>query len=261
MRVNVVPKDSVLMNRKRTVLVLGATSAIARAVASELAARGFDLVLAGRDAEETGVLAGDLRLRHDVAVAAQMFDALSFETHSLFLDDCRAASRNDLFGVVLCFGYLGDQIEAEANFTEARRILDTNLLGAVSVLNLVARDLEAKREGFICAISSVAGDRGRQSNYIYGAAKAGLTVYLQGLRNRLSRAGVRVVTIKPGFVDTPMTFGRRGMFLVASPEAAARRIVRAILDGKEVSYVPGFWRLVMVGIRAIPERVFKKTRL
>jgi len=257
-----VPKRAALVNgRKRPVLVLGATSAIARAVAGELAARSFDLVLSGRDREELDVLAADLRLRHEVAVAVRTFDALSFDAHSRFVEDCRSASPNGLFGVVLCFGYLGDQSEAEVNFAEARRILDTNLLAAVSVLNILARDLEAKREGFICAISSVAGDRGRQSNYIYGAAKAGLTVYLQGLRNRLSRAGVRVVTIKPGFVDTDMTFGRPGMFLVASPAAAARRIVRAILEGKEVSYVPGFWRFVMLGIRAIPERVFKKTRL
>jgi short-subunit dehydrogenase len=244
-----------------TVLVLGATSAIARAIAGELAARGFDLVLAGRDAPEVEILAADLRLRHRVRADARPFDALAFETHGAFVEDCVAAAPDGLFGVVLCFGYLGDQARAESDFEEARRILDTNFVAAVSVLNPIARELESRRRGFIAAISSVAGDRGRQSNYLYGAAKAGLTVYLQGLRNRLSRSGVRVVTIKPGFVDTAMTFGRPGMFLVASPEDAGRRIARAVLGGKDVSYVPGFWRYVMLGIRAVPERLFKRLRL
>ena len=246
----------------RSVLILGATSAIARAVATELAARGFDLLVAGRDLEDLQTIAADVRLRHGVAAVPLEFDALSFDTHAWFLDECRtAASGNRLFGAVLCFGYLGDQAESEKDFAEARRTIDTNFVAAVSILNLLAAELEANRQGFLAAISSVAGDRGRQSNYIYGAAKAGLTVYLQGLRNRLSRSGVRVITIKPGFVDTRMTFGRPGMFLVASPESAGRRIVRAIVSGREVSYVPGFWRFVMFGIRAIPEKMFKKIRL
>ena len=255
------PRDSAT-GRGRTVLVLGATSAIARAIVTELAARGFDLLVAGRDLEDLQTIAADVRLRHGVTAVPLEFDALSFDAHARFLDECRtAASGNVLFGAVLCFGYLGDQAESEKDFAEARRTIDTNFLAAVSILNLLAAELEANRQGFLAAISSVAGDRGRQSNYMYGAAKAGLTVYLQGLRNRLSRSGVRVITIKPGFVDTRMTFGRPGMFLVASPETAAKRIVRAILGGKEVTYVPGFWRFVMFGIRAIPEKMFKKIRL
>ncbi|HEY3123583.1 MAG TPA: SDR family NAD(P)-dependent oxidoreductase, partial [Thermoanaerobaculia bacterium] len=150
---------------------------------------------------------------------------------------------------------------AQVDFSEAKRILDTNLIAAVSIFNLLAEHLEARGEGFLCALSSVAGERGRQSNYLYGAAKAGLSTYLQGLRNRLDRSGVRVVTIKPGFVDTRMTFGRPGMFLVASPEKAGRQIVDAIVKGNDVRYVPGFWRPVMLAIRAIPERLFKRMRL
>jgi short-subunit dehydrogenase len=246
--------------RTGTVLVLGGTSAIARSVASEFAARRFDVILAGREIAELETIAADLRLRHSVAAVPRKFDALAFESHPAFVEECRTACGNKLVGAVVCFGYLGDQAEGERNFEETRRIFDTNLLGAVSILNPIARHLEEKREGFVAAISSVAGDRGRRSNFLYGAAKAGLTVYLQGLRNRLSGSGVRVVTIKPGFVDTRMTYGRPGMFLVASPEAVGRRIVRAILSGKDVTYVPGFWRFVMFGIRAIPERVFKKTR-
>ena len=249
-------------NRPReTVLILGATSAIARAVASELARRGFDLLLAGRDAAELETLAGDLQVRYGGNAAARAFDALALETHKPFFEDCQAASSGTLHGVVLCFGYLGDQATAQADLVETRRILDTNLMAAVSIFNVIANDFEARRRGFLCALSSVAGDRGRQSNYIYGSAKAGLSVYLQGLRNRLFHSGVRVVTIKPGFVDTAMTFGRPGMFLVASPEAAGRRIVKAIIGGDDVAYVPGFWRVLMLLIRAIPERIFKRMRL
>lgn len=245
----------------RTVLILGATSAIARAVAAEFARRGFDLVLAARDPEELDTLAADLGLRYGVKAQRQPFDALALETHRAFVEDCRKASKDTLAGVVLCFGYLGDQTVAQKDPREARRILDTNLLGAVSILGSLANHFEAKRDGFLCALSSVAGDRGRQSNYIYGAAKAGLTVFLQGLRNRLFASGVAVITIKPGFVDTQMTYGLPGLFLVASPEKAARRIAKAVLQGRDESYVPGFWRPVMFLIRSIPERIFKRLRL
>ena len=245
----------------RTVLVLGAASAIARAVAGEFARRGYDLLLAGRDSAELDALAADLRLRHGVQAEGRPFDALAFDTHGAFVEACREASGDSLAGAVLCFGYLGDQSAAEKDPAEARRVFDTNLLGAVSILGLLANHFEEKRGGFLCAISSVAGDRGRQSNYMYGAAKAGLTVFLQGLRNRLLPAGVRVITIKPGFVDTQMTFGMPGLFLVASPEAVARGIVRAILKGKDQVYLPRFWRLVMLVIRLIPEKIFKRLRL
>lgn len=245
----------------QTVLILGAGSAIARAVAGEFAGRGYDLLLAGRDPEELEALSADLRLRHGVQAQGQAFDALSFDTHEAFLEQCRRAAKDTLFGTVLCFGYLGDQTLAQNDFREARRILDTNLLGAVSILSLLANHLESKREGFLCALASVAGDRGRQSNYVYGTAKAGLAVFLQGLRNRLFASGVRVITIKPGFVDTQMTYGRPGLFLVASPQAAGKRIVQAILRGADESYVPGFWRPVMLLIRSIPERIFKRMRL
>jgi short-subunit dehydrogenase len=162
---------------------------------------------------------------------------------------------------VLCFGYLADQQQAQKDFALARRTLDVNLTAAVSILELAADYFEERRRGFICALSSVAGDRGRQSNYIYCAAKAGLTVYLQGLRQRLARAGVQVTTVKPGFVDTRMTFGKAGLFLVATPEQAARGIVRAIRKKRDCAYVPGFWRWIMLVVRAIPECIFKRLRV
>jgi short-subunit dehydrogenase len=245
----------------QTVLVLGAGSAIARAVSDEFARRGYDLILAGRDIEELDALAADLRLRHGVRVRGLRFDAVAFDTHPGFVEESRKASQDTLAGAVACFGYLGDQSLAEKDRAEAQRILDTNLLGSVSILTLLADHFERRHAGFLCAVSSVAGDRGRQSNYYYGTAKAGLNVLMQGLRNRLSRSGVQVTTIKPGFVDTAMTFGRPGMFLVASPDAVGRKIVRAILRGKEECYVPGIWRFIMLIVRSVPEGIFKRMRL
>jgi short-subunit dehydrogenase len=206
-------------------------------------------------------LAADLSLRYGVKAQGRTFDALAFDTQPAFVEACRETSQDSLAGAVLCFGYLGDQAAAQKDPVEAKRILDTNLVGAVSILSLLANHFEEKRKGFLCALSSVAGDRGRQSNYVYGAAKAGLTVFLQGLRNRLHPSGVAVTTIKPGFVDTRMTYGRPGLFLVASPQAAAKRIVEAALKGEDQAYVPRFWWPVMLLIRLIPEKLFKRMRL
>jgi decaprenylphospho-beta-D-erythro-pentofuranosid-2-ulose 2-reductase len=247
----------------RTVLILGATSAIARALAAEFARAGSALILAGRDMEELERSAADLRLRHGVDAAVEPFDALDFDSHPAFFRSCTARVRGeaDEFGVVLCHGYLPDQRQAASDAAVARRVIDTNYTSAVSVLNLAADHLEQRRGGFICGLSSVAGDRGRQSNYLYGSSKAALSTYLQGLRNRLSRAGVRVVTVKPGFVDTKMTFGLPGMFLVATPERVAKDISRAIRRGRSVVYTPWFWRPIMLIIRTIPEFIFKRMKL
>jgi short-subunit dehydrogenase len=241
-----------------TVLVLGATSTIARAIAAELAARGFDLALAGRDEAELAAVAADLRARHRVKTTIRLLDALDVAGHPEAL---RPALTADLRGVVLAIGYLGDQRRAETDVAEARRIIDTNLTGCVTALNLVAAHLAVSGGGFVCALSSVAGDRGRQSNYIYGAAKAGLTTYLAGLRNRYAREGVRVLTVKAGVVDTRMSAGMPGSGLAASPARVARSVVRAVLAGRDTVYVPWFWRPIMLVIRAIPERIFKRLRL
>ncbi|HEX6748123.1 MAG TPA: SDR family oxidoreductase [Longimicrobium sp.] len=243
-----------------TVLVAGATSAIARAVAAELARRGHALVLAARDAGEAEAVAADLRVRHGISARAVAFDALDFASHVAFAERVIADEGDSLAGVVVALGWMGDGDASKHDADEARRTIDVNLTAVVSLLTPLADHLETRRAGFICVVSSVAGDRGRQSNYVYGAAKGGLSVYLQGLRNRLHPAGVRVVTVKPGFVDTRMTFGR-GRFLVASPARVARGIVRAIDRGADVVYLPGFWRPVMLAIRAVPERIFKRLKL
>jgi len=243
-----------------TVLILGATSAIASALAREFAAHHIDLVLGGRDSEELGALASDLSLRYGVRARTLLFDVLDTPAHTATLRALFSELGNTLAGAVVCTGYLGDQAKGQDDWEEARLILETNFTGCVSALNILANHFELRRAGFICAISSVAGDRGRQSNYIYGAAKAGLSVYFQGLRNRLYPAHVKVLTVKPGFVDTPMTYGRGGLFLVASPESVGKGIYRAIVKGQDVVYLPWFWRPVMFIVRLIPEAIFKRLR-
>lgn len=244
-----------------TVLVIGATSAMARAAAGELARRGHALVLAARDAAEAGAIAADLGLRHGVAARAVALDALAFDTHAAVLGEVIAAEGDRLEGALIAVGYLGDADRARGEWDEARRIIDTNFTACVSLLTVLAGHFERRGSGFLCVVSSVAGERGRQSNYVYGAAKGGLSVFLQGLRNRLFHAGVRVVTVIPGFVDSRMTYGKPGTFLVAPPEAVGRGIVRAIEGGRDVVYLPGFWRPVMLAIRSIPEALFKRLKL
>lgn len=244
-----------------TVLILGATSGIASALAKEFAAHKYDLVLGGRDRDELSALASDLSLRNSVRASVLAFDALDTQTHAAILTSFLTEAGNALAGAVVCIGYLGDQAKAQVDWEEARLILETNFTGCVSALNILANHFELRRAGFICAISSVAGDRGRQSNYHYGAAKAGLSVYLQGLRNRLFPAGVKVITVKPGFVDTRMTYGRPGLFLLASPESVAQGIFRAIVKGKSVVYLPWFWRPIMLIVRSIPETIFKRLKM
>jgi len=243
-----------------SVLILGATSAIASALAREFAAHKFDLVLGGRDREELNALTSDLSLRYGIRAGVLFFDALDTQTHASTLRSFLSGAGDALEGVVVCMGYMGDQAKGQCDWEEARRILETNFTGCVSALNILASHFEPRRAGFICAISSVAGDRGRQSNYLYGAAKAGLSTFLQGLRNRLFHANVKVITVKPGFVDTHMTYGRPGLFLVASPETVAKDIFRAIAKGKDVVYLPWFWRLIMLIVQSIPEAIFKRLR-
>ena len=245
---------------KEPILILGATSAIARHVAAAFARRGHALFLAGRDASEIQRLVRDMRVRFGIEAAGGGFDAEDYQGHSEFLRQV-LEQMGELHGVVVAFGYLGEQERAAHDFAECERIIARNFTGAVSIVNHCADYLEQRRAGFIIGISSVAGDLGRQSNYLYGSAKAGFSVYLQGLRNRLFFAGIRVLTVKPGFVDTPMTFGLPRLFLVASPEDVAEGIVRALRRGNEVVYLPWFWRWVMLVLKLIPDRIRKRLKL
>lgn len=246
--------------KNQAVLIAGATSAIARALAARLAAEGATLYLAGRDAAEIQRIAADLDVRYQASVSWGRFEAEDYSTHAVVVDEAiRTMGRLD--GVVVSVGQLGEQPEAEADFEHAQRIIHSNYTGAASLLAHAANHLEAQRHGFIVGISSVAGDRGRQSNYVYGSAKGALSLFLQGLRNRLHGSDVHVLTVKPGFVDTKMTFGKPNLFLVARPQQVASDILNALNKKKAVLYTPWFWRWIMVLIRTIPEPLFKRLSL
>ena len=242
-----------------TVLILGATSAIARATAAAFAAKGNDLYLAARDKDELERTAADLQIRYGVKVNYGLFDAEAIETHEPFFQAV-VQEMHGISGVVLAFGFLGDQLAAR-DFKIGANVIANNFTGAASFLSICANYFEPLQFGFIIGITSVAGDRGRQSNYVYGAAKGALSLFLQGLRNRLFSSGVRVITVKPGFVDTAMTFGMPGLFLVASPEYVGNRIVGALNKSSDIIYLPWFWRYIMLIIKHIPEFIFKRMKL
>lgn len=239
-------------------LVLGASSAIARAFARAAAAEGANVLLAGRDRSDLQASAADLKVRYGVEAEVLPFDAEDSGGHAAFAAAVEAAAGEAELNIFLAFGSMPSQAEIDRDFALAERTVRANYLGAMSVLQAFAPLLEAKGRGRVVALSSVAGDRGRIKNYVYGSAKAGLNAYLQGLRARLFRAGVFVTTVKPGFVDTAMTFGLPGMFLVASPQAVAARALKAALAGREEVYAPAFWWAIMTIMRNIPERIFKR---
>lgn len=243
----------------RTILILGATSPMARAAAARLASRGDRLFLASSDEAECERLARDLGIRFQATVHAGTFDATQPASHGRLLE--RVTSElGELDAVLVATGDMG-LVPNTLDPQEAVRLVQVNFAGLASMLGACAQVLERRGRGVILVITSVAGDRGRQSNFVYGAAKGGLALYLQGLRNLLHPRGIRVVTFKPGFVDTGMTYGRAGTFLVASPTEAGAAIVRSLERGPDVVYFPWFWRGIMAVIRMIPEALFKRLKL
>lgn len=238
-------------------LVLGASSAVARAFARLVAEQGADVILAGRDLEDMERTAADLRVRGSGLIEVRNFDALDQASHGPFVTSLPEGPLDVFVG----FGLMHPQDELERDPELAQAVIAVNFLGVVSLLSRLAPRLATRGSGRIVVLSSVAGDRGRPSNYIYGSSKAGMNAYLQGLRARLAAKGVSVTTIKPGFLDTAMTFGLPGMFLVASPEACARACLRHVNRGRDVAYFPAFWWLIMAIIKAIPERLFKRLKL
>jgi short-subunit dehydrogenase len=244
----------------RKVLVLGATSAIAQETAKLLSSDGDALFLVGRDAERLEIVTRDLEVRNAGIVRMLAVDLNDFSGHARILEEAERALEG-LDTVLVAHGMLGDQEQCQTSYAAAELVLRTNLLSAISLLTLTAQRFEAQGAGTIVAISSVAGDRGRQSNYVYGAAKGGLSLFLQGLRNRLHSRGVRVITIKPGFVSTPMTAHLKQGLLFAEPQAIARGIRRAMHRSGDVVYLPWFWRVIMTLVRWVPEALFKRLRL
>jgi decaprenylphospho-beta-D-erythro-pentofuranosid-2-ulose 2-reductase len=240
------------------VLIVGATSAIAMATARLLAERGDHLVLASRSMERMQILAQDLEVRGAAGVELHHFDALVDADYTAFATQVWG---DGVDMMLVAHGSLPDQMTVQDDPAATRREMQVNAVSVVALLAAFAGRFEANRKGSIVVISSVAGDRGRQSNYVYGAAKATLTVYLQGLRNRLSKQGVTVLTVKPGFVDTPMTSAFSKGLLWAQPQSIARGILLAVEKRKSEVYLPWFWRYIMLLIKLIPEWLFKKLSL
>lgn len=244
----------------RGVLILGASSAVGRALAIAFARQGDRIFLAARNTTELERIQRDLQIRFQAEVQVGVIDAEDTGAHEAFIT--RVLSDIDGLDVVIfAIGQLGDQPQSSHHPAEALRLIDVNFRAAVSLLAPLANYLEEQRSGAIIGITSVAGDRGRQSNYVYGAAKGGFSLYLQGLRNRLEGMGVKVYTVKPGFIDTSMTYGLSGLFLVASPDRIATSISELPGKASGVYYLPWFWRWIMLIIKLIPEFIFKKMKL
>jgi len=240
------------------IVIVGATSGIGQALARRYAEKKHSLWLLGRDRDALERLAADCRIRYGVEAQISAYDAENFgEPEKLFTE----ATLHDVDGAVLCQGYLGDNSESRRILTEWKRTLDVNFLSVVACLTPLANVLEKRQSGFLCVVSSVAGVRGRQSNYVYGSAKGAVSVFLEGLRHRLFKAKVSVTEIRPGFVDTSMTFGLPGLFLVAKPEKVAGDIACAIEKKKAVAYTPFFWWAILTIIKCLPRFVFHRSKL
>lgn len=254
------PKHDLSHTPKRY-LVLGATSGIAEATCRIWAAEGANIFLVGRSEDKLRAMAGDLRVRGAAFVDVGVADLDKLEDHAALL----AHAITQLGGLdvaYLAFGILGEQPKAETDVAHAEQIIHTNLTAPVSMLTWLANFCVKQGRGTLAVLSSVAGDRGRKSNYVYGASKAGLTAFVDGLRNRIDREGVAVLTIKPGPVKTAMTAGMAGSEKFADVNAVAKDIANAIAKGEGgVMYVPAKWRPIMAVVRAIPDSVFKKLNL
>ena len=247
------------MQTQKTLLLVGGTSDIGRATALRYATAGWRVLLAARNAEAAQRNADDAAARTGVPVTVHALDVLETARLPAFIDGLPALPET----VVCVVRELGDQTRAEADVEHATMVMRTNFEGPALLLGLLAERFRARGSGTLVGVSSVAGDRGRASNYVYGAAKAGFTAFLSGLRNRLAPAGIRVVTVKPGFVRTRMTAGMKlPPLLTAEPVEVGEAIFKAAETGRgDVIYVRGIWRIVMTVIGAIPEPVFKRLRL
>lgn len=243
---------------QQRILILGASSAIAESTARLFAARGVRLFLVARSEQKLAAIAHDLKVRGASSVDTAVADLDDTAAHPALLEQAVSAL-GGLDVAIVAYGILGEQSRAESDFAHAAQILHTNLTSPVSLLTWLGNYCAQHHHGTLAVFSSVAGDRGRKSNYVYGASKAGLTAFLGGLRNRIDREGVNVLTIKPGPVKTPMTQGMKGYDKFADPNKVAQSVVAAIDARKDVLYVPTIpWLPVMFVIRHIPESIFKK---
>lgn len=241
------------------ILIFGANADLGNQLAHYHASQKDSLILTARNPTQLEKIKTDLEIRYSVSVETCVLEARDYENHPKIL---AKINLQDVDRVYCVFGYLGKQEKAIEDFEESRQIIEVNFLGAVSLLNEVANVFEKRKSGTLVGISSVAGERGRQSNYFYGSAKAGFTTYLDGMRNRLVPSGVHVMTVKPGFMRTKMTEGLPlPAPLTANPDKAAKLIAKAANKQKNTYYVLPIWRLIMLIIRNVPEFIFKKLKL
>jgi decaprenylphospho-beta-D-erythro-pentofuranosid-2-ulose 2-reductase len=242
------------------VLVLGATSSIAIATMRQLAPRNTRFMLVARNSHRLTAVAQDLLTRGASTVDTWAMDLDDTTAHGEML--AIAAERLGKIDMALiAHGVLGDQQAAEADFEIAAAVLHTNFISTVSLLTWLGNYFQAQQGGTLAVVSSVAGDRGRKSNYVYGASKGALNIFLEGLRNRIDRDGVQVLTIKPGFVATPMTAHVEQNALFATPDQVARGILKAVEQRQDIAYLPWFWAWIMLLVRAIPGSRFKKMNM
>ncbi len=244
---------------KHGTVIVGATSAIARGIARACAERGDRLVLAGRDLDECERIAADVRTRFGVESFAVRLDVEDMDP-SAFVQACAERLEGAIDRLVLSQGFMAEQSDAQGNPALVARTQTVNLTSVIQLCEAFVPHLRVPG-GMVCVVSSVAGDRGRPSNHIYGSSKAGVNAYLEGLGPRLREQGVGVLTVKPGFVDTAMTWGLPGMFLVADPQDVGNSIVRAMQKRRHVIYTPFFWRGIMLIIRSIPGAIFRRLSL
>ncbi len=245
---------------RRTWLILGPSSSAARAFAHRAAAGGARIILAGRDAEDLRAQANDLALRHDVPVLVCEFDALDLASHPEFAVRVAAQSDGQL-NIFAAVGVMPEQAAVDRDPALLRQTVDTNFTGLVSILTAFTPALASQRGGTVMVMGSVAGDRGRPRNYLYGATKAALHTWLQGYAARLSRSGVRVVCVKAGVIDTAMTWALPKLPFMARPEQFAKSAWALAERGPQAAYVPRIWQLVMLVIRSVPTPIFNRLDL
>ena len=244
--------------KNKTVLILGGNSDVGKSLAKDFSKLGSNLILTTRKKDQLNFLRSDLEIRYEISCDIKLFDVLDFKSHTSFYKNLK--TKPDI--VITCIGYLDNQGDSQNDFEESLRSIQSNFTGLVSILNIISNDFEKKGSGVIVGVSSVAGDRGRGSNYIYGSSKAAFTSYLSGLRNRLHALGVSVITIKPGFIKTKMTSHLDlPKLLTASTDEISKDILNSIKKGKSIIYTKWFWKWIMLIIKLIPERIFKKLRM